>query len=266
MSIRGALPFRPLIPILPENAARFRPATAALKRLHGFLRRLPWDDARAWLSFSPDGSLPDAPDFLLVDHRQRAFLLSAADLREPEADDYLQPGLFAPDPRLADKIAALRATVLTLTQFAAHSAPGRVLVFPSLSNERALEIARRLDAPKSLRILGNDDFPKTLAEAASTPLSAHELNTLRARFSPENEVPASFLPRLAPRATDDGRAARLTPHLLDFPQEAWVKNDLLVDEAAGVAAASRSRLITGVAGSGKSLALLYRSRDRKSVV
>jgi hypothetical protein len=252
-----------VITILPEHAGRFRPATPALKRLHGFIRRLPWDGANAWLSFSLDGTKPDAPDLLLVDPERRASLLSAADLREPEADDFLQPGLFAPDPLLSEKLAALRSTILTLTEFAADTAPLellRVLVFPSLPQARAREVAHRLEAPPHLHVLGAEEFAAALSALPSAPLSAHAFDSLRARFSPECEVPAAFLPRLAPRPSDDGRSARLTPYLLDFPQESWVKNDLLVDEAAGAAASSRSRLITGVAGSGKSLALLYRAR------
>jgi superfamily I DNA/RNA helicase len=72
-------------------------------------------------------------------------------------------------------------------------------------------------------------------------------------------------PRLSTRAPRRRNvAAEYTPLLLDYDQEAWAKNRLhLSDEAAVVAETpspyGEASLVTGVAGSGKSLVLLFRA-------
>src|SRR5690606_35157852 len=88
-----------------------------------------------------------------------------------------------------------------------------------------------------------------------------QLATLRSHFSPESVLPPRFSPRSRINRNVDAGA---TPLLLDYEQEAWAKNRLrLSDSATEVAEASapygEASLVTGVAGSGKSLVLLFRA-------
>jgi len=78
-------------------------------------------------------------------------------------------------------------------------------------------------------------------------------------------IPRNFTPL---EVTRDTQEATLTPQLLDLDQEWCVKNNLYLPEAsqnlidADISTdsdSSTSQLVTGVAGSGKSLILLYRA-------
>ena len=102
-------------------------------------------------------------------------------------------------------------------------------------------------------------FTRRLEALAAAELPKPGLIHSRRAFTPESEVPAGFVARTSmARST----AADLPACFLDFDQEWCVKNDLdlLTQQEKLVAETPTSvRLVTGVAGSGKSLVLLYRA-------
>lgn len=87
--------------------------------------------------------------------------------------------------------------------------------------------------------------------------SEEAIAVLRGAFAPEVVVPPSFTVR-PPRQRE--LAPQLTPYLLDYDQEWLLKMERALDrEAMGSARDFGVRLINGVAGSGKSLILVYRA-------
>jgi len=91
-----------------------------------------------------------------------------------------------------------------------------------------------------------------------TPMDRIWLEKLRQRFTPEVVVPAEMTVR---PVVDRRREAGLTDYLLDYDQEKAVKQDLeLPDEDQALPNDMKLNIINGVAGSGKTLILLYRLR------
>lgn len=247
--------------------------TPSLRRLFQRIKRLPINNGRAWVSFPRDaGELP-APDFLILDERNRAFLLSAGDIKPPQAEEILQPGLFEISNQTRMIIATQKATAEGLAQFGesvlATPVP-RILLFPNLSDPIAEQLALRLEFPSPLLVSGDPDSLADLLERhANDPLEIDDSHALQAAFNLESRIPPAFVPRISSSYStpNDAIDARHTGYLLDFAQESWVKNDLIPGaEAMSTVTGTPARLITGVAGSGKSLALLYRARLQSQYV
>jgi superfamily I DNA/RNA helicase len=102
-------------------------------------------------------------------------------------------------------------------------------------------------------------FARRLEALAAAELPEPALTHLRRAFTPESEVPENFVARTP---LDRNTAASLPASFLDFDQEWCVKNDLELptqQEEIVAGAPASVRLVTGVAGSGKSLVLLYRA-------
>lgn len=105
--------------------------------------------------------------------------------------------------------------------------------------------------------------PEKLAEwlqQQGQPLTETQQEQLRRQFTPEVVVPANLTAR--PTTIERNTQAILTPYLLDYDQEQMVKQDWWLPDTAQEMVTDRQpqqlRLINGVAGSGKSLILLYR--------
>ena len=115
-----------------------------------------------------------------------------------------------------------------------------------------------------LSLLSADKLAKLLEENAPPPITKPQIIQLRHKFTPEVVIPTQFSP------ISIKRTAAKTPSiplLLDFDQEWCVKNNLYLPEEAEAVIQTEtvqtdtvtSQLVTGVAGSGKSLILLYRA-------
>ncbi len=273
-----------MIPILPDHIIRQRPTHTALKRLFLQIRHLPLEGARAWMSFTLANDGSDAPDFLLIDAHGHAYFLSAGDLKNNEADDFLQPGLFELRPEIKSKTQSLLSLSRALSAFpetAGFTKPGflsnipRLLICPDLSDNQCSLLSNKLKLPDHTHCfgLGKRDLADCLTSIHPCQLQGDEIDQLRAIYLPECRVPASFIPRLSSsKIREPNRNQRFTDYLLDFDQESWIKNDLQIPTKASVFtnekhppsaeknSGQHSRVITGVAGSGKSLTLLYRAR------
>jgi superfamily I DNA/RNA helicase len=233
-----------------------------------------------WVSLPLPGR-QDHPDFLVLHNNATAFVIAVDACTEGDLDESLHGSLFADEvarpPSVAETGALLRQrvrtfidTALALDVAGGSAAPGPpavygVVLYPQAPHEklRELWIQNPLD---DCYWLGEEHVtPEKLAiclrKLATGGLKERHLARLRSHFSPESVVP----PRLSTRAPRRRNvAAEYTPLLLDYDQEAWAKNRLrLSDEAAMVAedraAYGEASLVTGVAGSGKSLVLLFRA-------
>lgn len=251
-----------MVSILPAEVVKARHG-AAFVRAFRLLRRLPLaEGAHAWLSLGEHSAAAVAADFLLIDADNRAWLIAVGEMRAAEVADFVQPGLFEVHAGARQRFDQLQSRMQKLAEFS-DQVP-RVLLLPGVDSTTATALAERLPLPEEITVIGGeaatdpDMFAACLQALQPKPLPRKVTRELRERFTPECRIPESFVPRLRRNASD--RGDRFTECLLDFDQEAWVKDDLLLDDRAGDLAQSRARLITGVAGSGKSLALLYRAR------
>ena len=253
-----------MIAIIPDQVTQWRPVTPALRRLFQRVKRLPFDGARAWVSFPRDGTEPPAPDFLILDLQNRAFLLSSGDISLQATEELLQPGLFELTDATQKQAGALRVAATGLARFFDHDSVVRFLVLPGIPDSLARSLGKHLEIESSIVVSGEpESLAEWLSSHAAAPLEIDVSHALQATFNLESRIPPAFVQRTQTRVNYGQEAIdpRETTYLLDFDQEAWVKSELMISsEALESISGTPARLITGVAGSGKSLALLYRAR------
>ena len=240
--------------IFPNTPAGALPPEAL--RAFQFFKKLP-DDYTVWHHLAPWDK--DAPDFLLLNDRGQAALVKVSRAAPAEARPAAQMLLLDQDRPLPGQ-----AEALVLERFLASlgnlNIPG-VVLFPNIPQRRLLE-----SRPPSARQawLGQEALHPVnglehwRAVFSAAPLGPLQAECLRARFTPEVIVPAS----LTVRPVDPHRLeAGLTDYLLDFNQETALKADLnLPVDRQALSKDFRLSVVNGVAGSGKTLILLYRLR------
>ncbi len=256
--------------------------TPEVLRVHRALRAIPGDDFMVWVGLPLEGSA-DRPHFLIVHEESTAFVVAVSGATESEVEEQVHGGLFAPQSqevgaeplrsvgeleraRVRAFIAAASAPQSGTTQ--EKSGPPAVygfVLFPNASH--ALLQQQWAENPADgcywlgEEYMGAEKLAACFRRLAKGGLQERQLAQLRSQFSPETVVP----PRFAARGNIDRNvAAGFTPLLLDYEQESWAKNRLrLSDEARAVAESpaesGEASLVTGVAGSGKSLVLLFRA-------
>lgn len=232
------------------------------------LKTLP-DEFTAWLSL--DRKAGDRPHVFLVWRDRHAFLIQVAETTQQLAESALQGDFFKQDEALRpedlgrlenDLLESFVARSSSLLGPLAGELPlKRLVVFPNVSEGTVDEVVMLRSAETDASYLGLHQmaaahFTRRLEALAAAALPEPGLHHLRRAFTPESVVPEDFVPRIPP---DRGTRAELPPRFLDFDQEWCVKNDLDLLPVDDVAETSSVRLITGVAGSGKSLVLLYRA-------
>jgi hypothetical protein len=252
--------------ILPN--APVRATTPEVMRIYQLLRRLPDDEYYVWQRLHIWEQ--PGPDFWLLRQDRRALLLKVADATPGQVQAALQPALFGPTgvgDRARPAAAAGKREEEALAQFReqlaepeAAAIPAAVL-FPNLT-QAALRKLPAGERPAGAQWLSKEElapnrFGAWLAEHLSAPLSKSALAALRSAFTPEVVIPAAFTVR---EPIERHTGAELTSYLLDYRQEHLLKTDLeLPEEAQATARAFGIRLVNGVAGSGKSLIIVYRA-------
>lgn len=235
------------------------------------LKSLP-DDFTAWLSL--ETSSEKRPHVFLVWRERHAFLIQVAETTQQLAESALQGDFFKQDESLRSEDFGRMESEL-LENFVARSVSllgpltgglplKRLVVFPNVREGTVDEVVMLRSGETDAAYLGLHQiqaahFAKRLEALAEAALPEPGLHHLRRAFTPESEVPDSFVARTP---LDRNTSPGLPPCFLDFDQEWCVKNDLdlLPDHEEIVAdTPSKVRLVTGVAGSGKSLVLLYRA-------
>lgn len=235
------------------------------------LKTLP-DDFTAWLSV--ENTQAGRPHVFLVWRERHAFLIQVAETSQQLAESALQSDFFKQDEALRPADLGRMESDL-LESFVVRSCEllgplvgelplKRLVIFPNVREGTVDEVVMLRSEESATSYLGlhqvqTAHFTRRLEALAAAELPEPGLIHLRRAFTPESEVPDGFVARTAmARST----AADLPACFLDFDQEWCVKNDLdlLTQQEKIVAETPTSvRLVTGVAGSGKSLVLLYRA-------
>lgn len=230
--------------LIPPQAPGTMPRGAL--RLFQALRCLS-DEWTVWTQMAHAGD--GRPDFLVLhDRTNRAFLLRA--LRTPLADI----SLGAP---LAEECRSLR-------QFASGTIFGPLVPriathhnFDALSETHVTELEAHGIRFVGARALRGDGLEAALLRVVRPPLLGGWLQELRALFAPESQLDSSCAP---PSCRMREEPADGHPLLLDLQQEFLAKRDLDLSEAQRRLVSDLDiRLLSGVAGSGKTLVLLHRA-------
>ena len=260
-------PNKPVGTISPEAA----------KVLHG-LRRLPGDELLVWIKLPVLAVLDWRPDMMVVDRNRSCHLIAVSPLTEASIQTALHGDLFATPGTVlkVDEIGAEERKHLhdfreSVLEQAGHTygevrPPIRLVVaFPNVPQLLLDEAARRAGMKKCVfwgrETIRSEAMLREIetVNACGRTLPESVFNCLRQRFSPEIAIPESFLARVEKKLSRDV-SAKLTEFLLDVDQEWLAKEDLaLSGDAASALSEQRLRLVTGVAGSGKTLILLFRA-------
>ena len=205
----------------------------------------------------------DAPDFLVLNEQQQALLVKVSSAAARDARPAAQLLLLDADQApLGTSEASVLEVYLRQLDADLGNCLCSVILFPNIP-EKSLSEARPSDSAGNVTWLGAEALlPTRLAEWAKLftkpALEPVRLERLRSKFCPEVIVPSALTVR---QPTPHRLAAGLTEYLLDYDQEAALKYDLdLPEEAAEFARDFRLNILNGVAGSGKTLILLYRLR------
>jgi superfamily I DNA/RNA helicase len=135
-----------------------------------------------------------------------------------------------------------------------------LVIFPNIPEGTLNQIAGL--RPSRFGYLAKEDisgsqFGITLLLNLLTKADPTVIASVRSHFSPEINLPPKVIPT---RFRNRNSKANLTRYLLDWDQERAIKLDLaLSPDVETTVSAEAPRLVTGVAGSGKSLVLLYRA-------
>ena len=244
--------------ILPETLPIALPGEV-LKTFRA-LKTLP-DTYYIWHHLAP--WQPDAPDFLMITQEGKALLVKVSTSSANQATSAAQL-LLIDDNR--PPLGAAEGKVLALFQRELHLPEGLPLetltIFPNIPHKQVLEsrLQRSMGEPHwaGRELLQPDSGMKWNDYFATQPIEGIWLEKIRQRFTPEVVVPAEMTVRPPhPRRLEAG----LTDYLLDYNQEAAVKADLDIEPIGQTLSNDfRLNIINGVAGSGKTLILLYRLR------
>jgi hypothetical protein len=246
---------------LPNNPPHSVPPE--LGRAIRALKSLPDDRYIVWQRLAIWDS--PGPDFLVLKDGARAVLLKVSPASPRQARVAVQPEMLPVETQTrpigeAEAQALHQFLRATPALGAAGNLPA-VILFPNVPSHDLRPAAERF-ANGRVRWVSMDDLhPErvgTWIEAhLSEPLDPGCLGALRRVFTPEAVIPEALTVR-AP--IHRGTEAKLTDYLLDYDQEWVLKCDLGLSEAARRASKDLSvHLINGVAGSGKSLIIVYRA-------
>lgn len=252
--------------IIPE-----RPRGRAPKAMLAFYRTLKGlpDEFTVWMSLGNE----ERPQVFVLWRERHAFVIEVAETTQALAERAIQTDFLAGDEVLTPETFGrgergrldgwLQRTGDELGPLAGPLPVRKLVVFPNVSEGTVDEVLRlRGDDGVSylgLQQCGAADFARHLERMAEAALPEPLLVELRKRYTPESVVPAEFVVR---GRIDRNTKAGLGSAFLDFDQEWCVKNDLdlkLEQSATVREEETRTKLVTGVAGSGKSLVLLYRA-------
>ncbi len=237
--------------LIPESPAGKIPN--AVQGVFRFFKSLP-EGWTIWHHLAPWE--PESPDFMLLNPGGQVLLVKVSSAARADADTANQLLLGGVLHGFGQK------ETQTLVDFCVRVpglALGKIVVFPNIP-EKYLNSAEA-GRVQGINWWGQEAFQtldRWLAGVDAPPLDDLAVEKLRLFFCPESAVPAA----LTVRASEERRLqAGLTEYLLDFNQEAVLKADLDLNLPGFQAAKDlQISVVNGVAGSGKTLILLYRLR------
>ncbi|HNB40738.1 MAG TPA: UvrD-helicase domain-containing protein [Anaerolineales bacterium] len=242
--------------ILPDTPPQLIPKEVL--RVYRALKTLP-DSYFIWHHLAP--WQVDMPDFLIFNETGQALLVKVSLSTEEKTRTASQMLLLGEEkePLGVQENKLLHAFVSSLG-IPPDQHVETLVIFPNIPDKhvQASRLARGEGEPQWV---GKEIVqPESNWDAflPSSPMDAIWLEKLRQRFTPEVVVPADMTVRLEGTRR---REAGLTDYLLDYDQERAVKYELeLPPDDQALPADMRLNIINGVAGSGKTLILLYRLR------
>lgn len=257
--------------ILPEPVVgQFSPEVLDVYRT---LKSIPDDDITVWVSLP----LPEAssrPHFLAVVGQRAAYLLAVCTAGQTAAEEAAGLSLFS-GARIPERFPGHVESALlqrfveislgaTLSDEIAETIRG-VVVYPHV-HQATLDAFPVESRQPNVQFIGSEwlnpaKLGQFFRDQVRPEVTSEALTALRCAFTPESVVPSHFLPS---RRFDRNLDAELAPMLLDFDQEQWATQRLVLSPEASIVAEDTpaygsAALVTGVAGSGKSLVLLFRA-------
>jgi superfamily I DNA/RNA helicase len=244
--------------ILPETPPQSIPKEVL--RVFRVLKSLP-DSFYVWHHLAPWQA--EAPDFLVLDEHGKALLIKVSSATTDQSSTAAQMLLIQDDRKpLGQEENALLENFVRGLNLPSNQQIQTLVIFPNIPHKQVL--ASRLDdRAREAHWVGKEPIQSeiylVLDEYFSpAPLDSIWLEKVRQRFTPEVVVCAEMTVR---PPVERRIQAGLTDYLLDYDQEAAVKSDLeLPAEGQALPNDLRLNIINGVAGSGKTLILLYRLR------
>ncbi len=244
--------------ILPDTPPQTIPKEVL--RVFRALKSLP-DQYYIWHHLAP--WQVDAPDFLIIDESGKALLVKVSTATEEQTSVASQMLLLqeerAPLGRNENALLAHFLRSLNLPEILKIET---LVVFPNI-HDKQVQASRLVREVGEAQWVGREILqPESQFECGTffpaITLDGTWLEKLRQRFTPEVVIP----PDMTVRPVMDRRIeAGLTDYLLDYDQETAVKTDLeLPSDDQALPSDMRLNIINGVAGSGKTLILLYRLR------
>lgn len=244
--------------ILPDTPPQKLPKETL--RVFRTLKSLP-DTYYVWHHLAP--WQVDVPDFLIINEQGKALLVKVSSASGEQTSVAAQMLLLGDDKKILgqNENALLNHFVKSL-KLPEGQQVETLVIFPNIHDKQvqASRLERKAEEPHwaGKEIAQPDSNSDWEIFFPSTSLDGIWLEKLRQRFTPEVVVPAEMTVR---PIIDRRREAGLTDYLLDYDQEKAVKTDLeLPDEDQSLPNDMRLNIINGVAGSGKTLILLYRLR------
>jgi len=244
--------------ILPDNPPTKLPKEAL--RVFKALKALP-DSYYVWHHLAPWQL--NMPDFLVINKQGKALLIKVSAAAEDQTSVASQMLLLGEEKQaLGQNENALLSKFVQALNLPKNQFVETLVIFPNI-HDKQVQASRLKRGAGEPHWLGKEvaqpnsifDWETLFPSAA---LDVVWLEKLRQRFTPEVVVPAEMTVR---PVIDRRREAGLTDYLLDYDQEKAVKLDLeLPDEDQPLPNDMRLNIINGVAGSGKTLILLYRLR------
>lgn len=244
--------------ILPDTPPQHIPNEVL--RVFRALKALP-DSFYVWHHLAP--WQPNAPDFLVMDEQGRVLLVKVSSAAADQASTAAQM-LLLQDERvpLGKAECELLRVFISSLNLPEGQELSSLVIFPNIHNKQVSEsrLERGRGEPywvgkESIQAESDQDWKDCFPSA---PLEDLWLEKVRQRFTPEVVVPAEMTVRMP---IDRRIEAGLTDYLLDYDQESAVKADLeLPAEPQSLTGDFKLNIINGVAGSGKTLILLYRLR------
>ena len=242
--------------ILPDTPPQLIPKEVL--RVYRALKALP-DSYFIWHHLAP--WQVSMPDFLIIDAQGQALLVKVSLATEENTRSAAQLLLLGDEKEpLGVQENTLLQNFITSLHLPGDQHVETLVIFPNIADKQVQ--ASRLKRGEGdaqwagKEVLQSEENWKSFLP--STPTDGLWLEKLRQRFTPEVVVPAEMTvrPEVARR-----REAGLTDYLLDYDQERAVKYELeLPPDDQSFPADMRLNIINGVAGSGKTLILLYRLR------
>lgn len=246
------------------------PVPITVLKTFRFLKALP-DDYLVWHHLAPWQE--NKPDFLVFSPNQQALMVKVSNTTSDQLQSSIQMMLIGQKKEIFGehetrilqdfhKELNHRLSGSRDVSDQSNNCIRNIVLCPNLTTK---QLTRNEFATKSKDIvwlgkeyLDSENTDKWLSLFSSESLDGILRHHIRAMFTPEVVVPKEITVR---RPIQRNLEAGLKDFMLDYNQEMILKTDLdLSQEADGIAKDFQTSLVNGVAGSGKTLILLYRLR------